>query len=437
MATQTKRKGRKPAGTPPPPPDGRGNSGAVLAVAAVIAAAALIRIVYLVQYSGLPTFDVPVADAAYYDNWAMRVASGQGYGPMPFYLAPFYPYFLGVFYKLFGHQLALVYVLQSLLGLTSLVMVYALGRKFFGHAAGLAAAMLTALYAPLLILETKLLSETLGVDLTLVALLLLSRLIAREDRPGAIYISGTGAALGASILCRSGNLLFAGMLLAWLVVRGLIRRDGANLRSAALLFSGMALVIAPVTMRNYREGNDLVLIQTNFGMTFAQGNNANAVGVFSLPPGTSAGIASQQSEEMAIATRETHRAVKPSESSAWWARRTLGWMRDHPRDFAVLFGRKLLYAFNNREELDSYETYYEIAHVPVLRLMAVPFSVILGLALFGFVRTYRSNRSGNQLLGLYLVSVLDARAIALKRMRAYERLTGEGEETGSKGHGHQ
>ncbi len=373
-------------------------------VVVVLMAAALLRIIYLVVASDrLATYSVPIIDAAYYDQWARSVASGLGYGPSPFYLAPLYPYAIACIYALGVHDYVAVYMLQAGLGLANLFMVYLLGRRLFRHRSALVAMILVMLYAPILMLEGKLLSETLGMTLTLAALLLILRSI---DRKGVGSALTAGIVLGLSVLCRSSNLLFALLLAAWLVFRALRQHDRSWWWRLVGVGAGVAVAILPVTIRNAVVGRDLVLIQTNLGMTFAQGNNENARGVVSHPPGTSAGIASQQAEEMAIAARELGRAVKPSESSAFWLRKSLRWMHENPSSALALLGRKLVYAFNNREEQDSFETSYELTRIPLLKLLCVPFSILPALAIIGAVRSPQIAANGVQVLGLYILTIL-------------------------------
>jgi Flp pilus assembly protein TadD/4-amino-4-deoxy-L-arabinose transferase-like glycosyltransferase len=376
-------------------------------VVGVLGLGLLIRVGYLAMASErLATFSVPIIDGDYYDQWATRVAGGQGYGASPFYLAPLYPYCVAAVYSVLGHDYALVYAVQAGLGLVNLLLVYLLARWIAGqHKAGLAAMCLMLLYAPVLMLEGKLLSETLGLTLTLAALLTLFRSI---ERRSVIRGLVAGLVLGLSILCRSNNLLFAMLLGGWLLYRAARGHDSSWLRPVLGIMVGVVLAIAPVTIRNVVVGHDWVLIQSNLGMTFAQGNNENARGLVSHPPGTSAGIASQQAEEMSIAQRELGRAVKPSESSSYWLSRSLRYLREHPRFAMGLLGRKLVYAFNNREEQDSFETAYEVARVPLLRLLFVPFSVLAGLAIIGGISTRRSAPAKVQLLALYVLTVFAA-----------------------------
>lgn len=389
--------------------DARGFAGfrrrEALSVAAVLLVGLLVRAIYLEQYRArVPYYSIPIADAASYDRWAQRVAGGEGYGPSPFYWSPLYPYFLALVYSVLGRSLTIVYVIQAIIGLGNLLAVYALGRRLFGHAAGLAAMILLLVYAPVLFMETKLLSETLALALNSCALLLVMRCL---DRPRPVAFLAAGLALGFSAICRSGNLLFVVLLLVWLGIERVRQGERMPLRLTGLLLVGVVLPILPVTARNYFVGHDLVLIQTNGGMTFAQGNNENALGVLAEPPGISGGIASQQAEETAVASRALGRPLKPSEASRYWFRQGLGFIRAHPGDYVVLLLRKLLYSVTNREEQDNYELYYEAGQVPLLRLLVLPFSVLMGLAVFGFVRRGKQpGRRAADALALYPLSVL-------------------------------
>jgi len=374
-------------------------------VSAVLLVGLLVRAIYLEQYRArVPYYNIPIADAASYDRWAQRVAGGEGYGPSPFYWSPLYPYFLGLVYSVLGRSFTTVYVIQAIIGLGNLLLVYALGRRLFGHAAGLAAMVLLLVYAPVLFMETKLLSETLALALNSCALLLIMRCL---DRPRPVPFLAAGLALGVSTICRSGNLLFVVLLLVRLGVERVRQGQRMPLRLPGLLLLGVMLPILPVAARNYLVGHDLVLIQTNAGMTFAQGNNENALGVLAEPPGISGGIASQQVEETAVASRALGRPLKPSEASRYWFRQGLDFIRAHPGDYIVLLLRKLLYSVNNREEQDNYELYYEAGQVPLLRLLVLPFSVLTALAVFGFLRSRRQpDRRAAGVLALYPLSVL-------------------------------
>jgi hypothetical protein len=75
--------------------------------------ALLIRFLHVWQLSRSPFFDALLGDAHGYDEWARRIAGGEWIGTDVFYQAPLYPYFLGVIYKLFGHSLLVVRIIQA------------------------------------------------------------------------------------------------------------------------------------------------------------------------------------------------------------------------------------------------------------------------------------------------------------------------------------
>src|SRR5438067_1010173 len=124
--------------------------GASWALLAILLAAALFRIAYLVQYRRVSVFyDTPFFDSFTYDAWARRIAAGAWIDAEPFYFAPGYAYVLALVYRLVGPSLPTVYVLQVILGLVNIGLIHRLTSLAFGRRAGVVAAGLAALYAPL------------------------------------------------------------------------------------------------------------------------------------------------------------------------------------------------------------------------------------------------------------------------------------------------
>ena len=374
------------------------------AVILVLVAAAIIRLAYFLQYEALvPYYAIPVLDATYYDAWAGRVAMGQGYGPMPFYMSPMYPYILAAVYYVVGHSYTVVYVLQMILGLGNLLLTYALGRRLFGHKAGLIAMVLMTAYAPLVYLETKLLTETLAIALNLTALLLLMRAM---KRPGLTGFLVAGIVMGLSAVCRPSALVSVALIVAWMILSGPRSPGRIGFRYTAIMALGVMLAILPVTARNYFIGHDFVLISSNGGLVFAQANNPGANGVSGAISGFSGSIMTQQQEEMDGARQALGHPVKPSESASFWLGKSLEFIRDEPGKFIKLIGMKALWCIHGREADCSYNVYVEMSLVPVLRFLALPFAVLAGLALFGFIAGRRAGDHRDvALLAIYGASV--------------------------------
>ncbi len=368
------------------------------ALGLLLLVAAGLRIAYLLWYRReVPFLDFPISDSAYYHAWALRVASGEGYGPSPFYMAPLYPWLLGWFYRLVGPHPEWVPLVQLPLGLASLAMVYHLGRRWFGTRAAGTGALLLSFHAPMIFLETKILTETLSVFLLLVTLVLAGRALERPDRPHRFL--GTGMALGLASLARPNFLALAMLVGAWALWRALRGRPLAPARSLVLATVAFLLTLAPVTLRNLVVGGDLVLISSNGGIVFAQGNHPDANGVSTILPGFTPRIEEQQQQEIAVASRALGHPARPSESSSWWFRQGLRFAREQPLRFASLWARKVLWTLHGREARDVYNLYQEADLVPLLRLLAVPFPLMLGLALFAAVRR-RGSLGDDARLGL-------------------------------------
>ncbi|MDI6828982.1 MAG: glycosyltransferase family 39 protein, partial [Armatimonadota bacterium] len=370
-----------------------------LIVAFVLALAAAFRIAYLIQYKAhIPYYFIPIGDSAYYDIWAQRVAKGEGYGQMSFYLAPLYPYVLALIYGVIGHKLVVVYVLQVILGAFNLLLVYMLGRKIFSHWVGVASMVLLLFYAPIAYLESKLLSETIWITLSLLSMLFL--LFALEQ-PSTLIFLAAGFTLGLSAICRPVGLIFIAFVLVWLVFNGYRQ----VLRVFVPLLMGISIAVLPVTVRNYMVSGEFVPISTNSGMTFWHGNNPDATGICSIPPGLTTSIMDQQREEMAIASKALGRDVTASESSFYWFGRSLNFIRTHPSAYARLLGKKVIWSLHSREAPCNYNVYLERKFVPVLRVLFMPFWVILGFGMLGYVFAHKEGQKKSNLIALYVICV--------------------------------
>ena len=373
-----------------------------LGVILLLALATVIRDLYILQYRSLPYYRMPALDAEYYDLWAQRVARGEGYGPLPFYMAPLYPYFLALVYSVAGHSLPIMYSVQQALGLVNLVLVYLIGKRLYGHAVGLIAMAMLTLYAPVVYLESKLLTETLGLALNLGALLLVMRAI--ED-PTQRRFATAGIALGIAALCRPPLLILIVFVAAWMLLR---RKSlpGITPAHVGLLILGALLAVSPVTIRNHRKGGGFSLISTNSGIVFAQANNPEATGV-SLPiGGFTTDIITQQQEEMHIASAELGHPVSAIEASSYWLHQGLRFIREQPGRFAMLICKKAVWTLHNRESGCSYNVNFEKQLVPTLRFLVMPFAAFVGLGLYGFIRDRRNGRDPNaELLMIQVVAI--------------------------------
>lgn len=396
--------------------------------AVIFGLALALRIVYVLQARQSPFFETLGLDAKYYDRWARQLAAGEA-KPEAFFMSPLYPYFLAGLYRLFGRDLLIVRVAQAVIGSLSAVLAYRIGVCAFDRRIGAVAGLATAGYGALIFYDGSILITPLLVFLGLLSLYLLLR--ADAERVPWLY-AASGAAIGLAAVGKATALAFAPVALVWIVFdRGRTggagpdpasgskrkpERRGASaerirtgrgwLRPAALFVLGTALVVAPVTLRNYVVSRDLVFITSNGGLNFYIGNSEISTGGYVKPEGLDI-IADPDGE--AIAEAAEQRDLKPSEVSAYWYARAREYIADHPGQWLGLMARKLSFAVSAYElpQLENY--YFQRRYSALLSMPLIGFAVVGPLGIVGLALACRRRRA--RLLALFTGSYLAAIAV--------------------------
>lgn len=352
----------------------------------VLGLALVLRVAYLMLYAGtFPLYRAPLVDAKIYDEWARTIAAGDfwGRGEGVFYRAPLYPYLLAGLIRLLGGTLPWIAILQLLCGLVTIGACAVLARRLAGERAAVGTAALLALYGPLMAAESKLLATSLGLALHVVGLLLAVR---AAEAGGVARRCAAGMTWGLACLIRPQWLVLS-VLLPIVLDFGTWRTAGLlALRRWSPYLLGLTLIVAPVAMRNRVVGGDWVLISSNGGMTFYQGNNEeNASGLLTIVRKFDLfGSATEQRVlETRVAEREMGRALKPSETSRFWTGQALQFIRSRPFDWLRLEGRKLYRFVTGYEYADNYSFYIEQERLWPVRLATVPFGLLLALGVLG------------------------------------------------------
>ncbi|HYV19993.1 MAG TPA: tetratricopeptide repeat protein [Verrucomicrobiae bacterium] len=376
----------------PGPPSG-GGFRLPVGLAVVLLAAAAFRVFYLVTWMKDPILrDTLILDASIYDAWAQRIAGGAWIGRESFYFAPLYPYLLALLERVAGHALTIVYVLQAILGLASIVLLHSIAERLSGARAALWTAGMAALYLPFAFFETKILGVALGSLLCLVALHLLLR---AEENDGRRSDGLAGAGVGLLSLC-----LPAAQLLALLCTLDRLarRRFGAALSFALGAFA----VLLPSLLHNLAAAGDLQLVSAQGGVTFYQGNNPQAVGLFMPPPGFTGAADLQADEERAVAEREVGHPLKRSEISSHFLRKGFAFIVGSPLSWLALEGRKAMALVGSYEPSTEYSQYVERERLPILWGAFLPFAAIGALALAHYVSGIAAADARGRALHLYM-----------------------------------
>jgi 4-amino-4-deoxy-L-arabinose transferase-like glycosyltransferase len=252
------------------------------ALAAIVALALIVR---LAVVFATPHFS-PLEDSAAYDTSAVSLVTHGTFAPS---LETLHPGASAYYPPLFGVVLAGVYelsgtgtharweagrVTEAILGAVAVWLIALIGARLFGRRVGLAAGGIAAVYPPLVLVGSSLLSEPLFVPLVLGAVL--AALSYREDRRNR-WLLLSGLLIGLAALTR-GNGVFLAIPAAFLVWVDRPRRTWRSVAGPALLIATTIAVLVPWTVRNAEVFHRFVPISTDSGFTLGGTFNATAQG---------------------------------------------------------------------------------------------------------------------------------------------------------------
>lgn len=245
------------------------------ALLALLGVALAIRVTLILATPGFS----PFSDASDYDRIAQSIAAGDGYPPTVYAAPgtasalrpPGWPLLLAAAFWV-DHSYTIARLVSAFLGVAVVALVYLVGAGIFDRRTGTAAALLAALFPPLIMLNASLMSEALFVTLELAVVV---TILAYRRSPNATALGMVGGALcGMAALTRSAGLLLPLAALVGIWTSGWPKRN--RLLAAVALLATAALVIAPWTLRNARAFDAFVPISTQGGPTIAGTYNSES-----------------------------------------------------------------------------------------------------------------------------------------------------------------
>ena len=390
-----------------------------LAVPAILVAGAVVRIVFLVQFSRSDLVEILPLDMRFYHDLGSALAAGSGLPQGGLTFNPLYPVFLASVFRIFGDGLLAPRIIQFVAGLATIWLVFVSARLLAGggagdgrqenvrgtmpenvrgNIAGITAAALVLLYPQLLLYEGSLLATSL-VTLIMAAsfftALALSRAL-REDggmKPGRRTFPAAAAAvilgllIGAGISGRPNIFLFlAPLLAAWLFAAS---RGRKRWKLPMLYAAGLAVMLAPASIYNATRAGTPAPVTSHGGINFYVGNMKGAGGLYNPPEGMRRDMRGLIEDSRIAAERAVGRQMTDVEVSAYWSGRarerivtdTGGWLR--------LLGRKFLLFWNGGELGDIVDIVIMQQECPVFRLLIIRFALISTLAFTGAILVIR------------------------------------------------
>ncbi|GJM20359.1 MAG: hypothetical protein DHS20C15_02740 [Planctomycetota bacterium] len=396
---------------------------ALLGLVVVLGVALGLRLVLHPQMAAATDSFAPLVDSEAYLLQALRVADGAPMVDGVSFQAPLYPWLLGWTLRLSGvpgdadaervdelapglleRALAVGRRLQLAFGVLMAGLVFLLGRALFSTAAGVAAGLLAATYAPTLAYEGHLLKVGLST-LPMLCALLTAAWAWRGDRAWRWLIVGSCLGLGGLV---RGNLHLVAQLGALCLLiatwRGLGARPAA-LRAGAVLL-GATLALVPMIVRNSVVAGEPVLSTAAGGTAFWLCNHAgNNTGLIQHVPGNRQVPRYELDDWRRLSEAETGREMSPGEVSRHWMNKALADIAADPLRWLHVELRKLGLLFSRYEAPDNVSVRMAEDAVPVLAKLPSRWSLVMPLALGGLLLAWCRRRAlpNPRLFGALLV----------------------------------
>ena len=380
---------------------------------AILLGGALLRGFYLTEVVDSPDFRQPLVDALTHDYWARGLATGDWTPPAgmpdpqiqqtPFFRPPAYPYFLAGVYAATGGSALAARIVQMALGLLSVLLIFLVGRRWFGVAPSLWAAAGMSFWWVLLYFEGELLAVSVLLPVLLGAFLFLGRWL-HSRLAGDLALAS--ALVGVACLLRPNVLAFLPVTVVWVYW---VRRShppvtarmapapsnfGPLWRALLMAVLPALIVISIATVRNARVSGDFVLISSNGGINLYIGNNPEANGfVASELAGIGRfGTCFDHVRIVRSLEGKLQRPLSHAQVSDWFAGEALRYMREHPGRTLALMWKKACLLWGNPEVGHNEELSLERRYSSALRFLPGPFALLATLAVIGGFLLWRQRQ---------------------------------------------
>ena len=303
---------------------------------------------------------------------------------------PAFPMLLGGLFRVFGASVGLARLTNLVIGVIVVLLVERLVTRVGGPAAGLAAAVLVAIYPPLVINDITVLAESLSLLLLVLIVLALSS--------GRWALAGVET--GLLVLTRNSAQLFV-VVIAVLILRWLGWKRALGYASLAVL------VVVPWVVRNQLQlGGAVITTSNGFNLAATYSDEAHATGDF---------------VDAVFDPRFSDVRLLQFDEIAWdraLRKRGLDGLRRHPEDVLKVSGRNSLKYFELRPSENEAPERLDGRNITVRNLSLPLFYVVTGAGLYGLWRAREHQTAVLVALAAAYFSLVSILSIAPPRLRA-------------------
>src|SRR5262245_3081984 len=360
-----------------------------LCLAALFVVAVGWRLAYLARLAHSPLAGQMLDDARIYWAWSERIAQGHLVGTNPFFLAPLYPYILGLLRVLTGGAPLAVLIVQALWGATAVVLLADSARRLTGPVIGAVVGVILCFYEMAVFFDGLFLSES---SLFFLEALLVWWVI-RNDWTRTTWLASATSGLLIGLL--AAGRATAALLLVPAAMLG----HESRWRPTGALIGGFMLVTLPVTLHNYVVAREWIPFTYNLGFNLYAGNNPKAVGTSTpitgragQPRGLDGGV---EIDGRDFLRRSEGLLLGPSASSRHWTRKAAEFVGREPSRALWLVACKAAMLWNTREypQIENVEEYRTLAG-PVGMPFVGTFALLGALALMGIAFAWSAGPAG-------------------------------------------
>ncbi|MEK9150388.1 MAG: glycosyltransferase family 39 protein [Candidatus Desantisbacteria bacterium] len=283
-----------------------------------------------------------------------------------------YPYFLAAVY-FFDKDINRVFFLQMLFAFFCYFLLYLSAKKVFGSLVGYITLILAVFYGPFILYENCLLVDGPIAFSTCIILYLLTRFQERPSLRNGLFV---GMAVGFAALFRGNVLIFVPFCLIWMLII-------LKWKKALLYFSafacGIALVLLPVTIKNYIDTKEFIPLSAKGGLHFFIGNNPGSTGHSDSYP-----------ENIEEIKKRINLCPTISGRSSLYAKEAIRFIREDTSAWLSLLLKKIVVFWGSWEVPNNveYERFKE--HSSILRLpIFLSFGLIAPLGVLGILLCLR------------------------------------------------
>lgn len=231
--------------------------GATAAILGVIAFGVMLRVVVVLLLADYPL----MSDAFYYYEMALQLMSGEVFGP---FWPPGVPYYLTVFYSLFGQSEVVARVAMILFYVVSSAGLYLFISEVISRRAALVAVLIFTIYPNYLFHSVAPLTQ-LPVATYLIWVAYLTHLLVRRWVWWQAVL--LGVIFGVMILTRAGSISVLPVVLLYIGWRN------RRIWPLAVPIVVVGLVITPYLVRVYRIDNHFIFVNYANSLNLFYGNN--------------------------------------------------------------------------------------------------------------------------------------------------------------------